>query len=54
MKKHYLLLIFVLFIVSVARSQEFAKDIAAAKASYASGNLADAHFSLEQGSRSWI
>lgn len=48
MKKYYLLLIFSLFIVSAGHSQEFAKDINAAKTSYASGNLADAHFSLEQ------
>lgn len=48
MKKHYLLLIFILFIVYHGHSQDFAKDIAAAKVSYASGNLADAHFSLEQ------
>jgi hypothetical protein len=48
MKKYYLVLIFILFIGAAAYSQEFSKDIAAAKASYASGNLADAHFSLEQ------
>ncbi len=48
MKKYYLLLIFILFIRAGGYSQEFAKDIAAAKTSYTSGNLADAHFSLEQ------
>ncbi len=48
MKKYYLVLIFILFVGNVGFSQEFSKDIAAAKTSYTSGNLADAHFSLEQ------
>ena len=47
MKKYFLITLFTLFVIG-ARSQEFSKDISAAKASYTSGNLADAHFSLEQ------
>lgn len=48
MKKFLLIVISSLFTGLVAHAQEFPKDLTAAKASYASGNLADAHFSLEQ------
>ena len=48
MKKYSLILIIIFFFATTVRAQEFAKDISAAKASYTSGNLADAHFSLEQ------
>ena len=48
MKKYYLLLILIWLISTRGRSQDFTKDLSAAKASYASGKLADAHFSLEQ------
>lgn len=48
MKKYYLVLTVILFTAVAANAQDFSKDITAAKASYTSGNLADAHFSLEQ------
>ncbi len=48
MKKYFLMMISILFTAAVVHAQEFAKDITAAKASYTSGDLADAHFSLEQ------
>lgn len=48
MKKYYLLLISVLFIGAVTNAQDFSKNLVSAKASYTSGKLADAHFSLEQ------
>lgn len=48
MKKYFLLLITILFIGTTANAQDFAQNMASAKASYTSGKLADAHFSLEQ------
>lgn len=46
--KKYSIFIFILFCGFTSRAQDFAKQIADAKTSYSSGNLADAHFSLEQ------
>lgn len=48
MKKYSVILIIIFFFANDLHAQEFGKDISAAKASYTSGNLADAHFSLEQ------
>lgn len=47
MKKYYLLAA-VLFSAITLQAQDFGKNISDAKASYTSGKLADAHFSLEQ------
>lgn len=47
MKKFIGLLPFLLFAFTV-NAQDFTQQIAAAKTSYSSGKLADAHFSLEQ------
>lgn len=47
MKKYYFL-IAVLFSAINMQAQDFAKNLSDAKASYSSGKLADAHFSLEQ------
>jgi hypothetical protein len=46
--KRYIFSIPILLFVVTVQAQDFSKDIADAKASYSSGNLADAHFSLEQ------
>lgn len=46
--KKYSIFIFILFCGIGSYAQDFAKQIADAKTSYTSGNLADAHFSLEQ------
>ena len=46
--KRYLIIIPVLFLSIAVQAQDFTKDIADAKSSYSSGNLADAHFSMEQ------
>lgn len=48
MKKHYLLLITIIFSAIAAHAQEFSQNLSSAKAAYTSGKLADAHFSLEQ------
>ena len=48
MKKYFLIFITILFAGTGTNAQDFAQDIASAKASYTSGKLADAHFSLEQ------
>jgi hypothetical protein len=48
MKKYYLLLTPFFFINLTVAAQDFGKNLGAAKASYSSGKLADAHFSLEQ------
>jgi hypothetical protein len=47
MKKYSIFISILFFTVSV-NAQDFSKDIADAKSSYAAGKLADAHFSLEQ------
>jgi hypothetical protein len=47
MKKYSILILILIFSVAV-QAQDFSKDIADAKTAYSSGNLADAHFSLEQ------
>jgi hypothetical protein len=47
MKKHSIFISILFFTLSV-NAQDFSKDIADAKSSYAAGKLADAHFSLEQ------
>ena len=46
--KKYSIFILILFCAISSNAQDFAKQIADAKTSYTSGNLADAHFSLEQ------
>ena len=46
--KKYSIFISILFFAVSANAQDFSKDIADAKSSYAAGKLADAHFSLEQ------
>ncbi|MDP4285289.1 MAG: hypothetical protein Q8891_12755 [Bacteroidota bacterium] len=46
--KRYIFSIPILLFAVTVQAQDFSKDIADAKASYSSGNLADAHFSLEQ------
>lgn len=48
MKQKYLLIGVILFFATIARGQDFGQNLGAAKASYSAGNLADAHFSLEQ------
>ncbi len=48
MKKCLLVMIIILGTVALSYAQDFSKDLTVAKASYTSGNLADAHFSLEQ------
>ena len=47
MKKYFILLLILFYAISI-QAQDFAKQIADAKTSYAAGKLADAHFSLEQ------
>jgi hypothetical protein len=44
----YLIILSFILIASTAFSQNFTTDIATAKTSYASGNLEDAHFALQQ------
>ena len=46
--KNLLILSLFLFGATFARSQDFKKEIATAKASYKSGKLEDAHFALQQ------
>ena len=46
--KIYSIFISILFFTLSVNAQDFSKDIADAKSSYAAGKLADAHFSLEQ------
>ena len=46
--KIYSIFISILFFTLSLNAQDFSKDIADAKSSYAAGKLADAHFSLEQ------
>ncbi|MEO9003351.1 MAG: hypothetical protein ABI288_01380 [Ginsengibacter sp.] len=46
--KKYSIFILILFCAISSNAQDFAKQISDAKTSYTSGNLADAHFSLEQ------
>ena len=46
--KKYSIFISILFFTLSVNAQDFSKDIADAKSSYAAGKLADAHFSLEQ------
>jgi hypothetical protein len=46
--KKYCILTLILFMAMAAQAQDFSKDIADARSSYSSHNLADAHFSLEQ------
>ena len=46
--KKYSIFISILFFTLSLNAQDFSKDIADAKSSYAAGKLADAHFSLEQ------
>jgi len=46
--KKYSIFISILFFTLSLNAQDFSKDIADAKSSYAGGKLADAHFSLEQ------
>jgi len=45
--KKYSILTLILLLAMAADAQDFSKDIADAKSSYSSHNLADAHFSLE-------
>lgn len=47
MKNLFILSLF-LFVASFAYSQDFEKEVAAAKTSYKSGKLEDAHFALQQ------
>lgn len=47
MKKYSILTLLLFFTIAV-QAQDFSKYVADAKTSYASGKLADAHFSLEQ------
>lgn len=47
MKKYFLILP-AIFFVSFVYAQDFSQNLSSAKASYTSGKLADAHFSLEQ------
>ncbi|MEP6467004.1 MAG: hypothetical protein ABJB05_11900 [Parafilimonas sp.] len=44
----YLIILISMFITTAVLSQDFKTDIATAKTSYASGNLEDAHFALQQ------
>src|SRR6266700_1106484 len=44
----YLIILISMFITTAVFSQNFTTDIATAKTSYASGNLEDAHFALQQ------
>jgi hypothetical protein len=46
--KKYSIFISILFFTLSVNAQDFSKDVADAKSSYAAGKLADAHFSLEQ------
>ncbi|HEX8675671.1 MAG TPA: hypothetical protein VF700_00535 [Segetibacter sp.] len=46
--KNLLTLSLFLFVASFAYSQDFKKEVAAAKTSYKSGKLEDAHFALQQ------
>src|SRR3954454_1849810 len=47
MKKVFIITILVAA-AALAKAQDFKKDVAAAKASYSSGKLEDAHFALQQ------